>query len=191
MIHLRLIPIVLAAGLITSCSSDSSTPEALPSTPETSVSPSTIPSASISAPVAQLGLDLDPVPYFFAPLDATGQDLPDWMSQLSTIQKSQSVSAEYAALGVSSVVSVNYAPAQGESLSLFTVFYMPEEVYADFQSMEGPSDFGSPLFNSDGKIVSVAGPQGELFEHGSIDQETINKIVDLIYNQQSYQPKIN
>lgn len=113
------------------------------------------------------------------------------MSKLSTSQNSESVAAEYAALGVSSVVSVNYAPEQGEPVSVFTVFYMPEEVYESFQSMEGLLDFPTYIVVSNGNIVSVAGPQGELFDHGSVDQENINEIVDLMYNPQSYKPEVN
>ena len=191
MTTLRIATLVLAAALISSCSSGSNSPEATPSTPATSVSPSIIPSPSMSSPVAQQGLDLDPVPFFFAPLDATSQNLPDWMSQLSTVQMTADVAAYNESVGILAVVSVFYTPLEGEPQSIFSVEYMPEEVYAGFQSMDGPQEVGNQVISVDGNILSVFGPQGELFDHGSADQETLNEIIDFAYNPQSYQLKIN
>ena len=190
---LHILPVALVAALLTSCSFGGGTPEASPSTPEVSVSPSTIPSPSASSPVAQLGLDLDPVPYFFTPLDATSQNLPDWMSQLSTVQVSGEAAAANTASGILAVVNVYYTPSPGgpDPQPVFSVQYMPEEVYADFQGMDGPQEVGNEVINSNGNIIAIFGPQGELFEHGSIDQQIVDEIVDFSYNPQSYQPTIN
>jgi hypothetical protein len=186
------LPIALVAALISSCSSGGNTPVASPSTPGTSVSPSIIPSPSMSSPVAQQGLDLDPVPFFFAPLDATSQNLPDWMSQLSTVQTTADAAAYNASVGILAVVGVYYnANNGGDPTPVFSVQYMPEEVYADFQNMDGPQEVGNEVISSDGNIIAIFGPQGELFEHGSIDQQIVDEIVDFSYNQQSYQPTIN
>lgn len=189
---LHVLPVALLAAALSSCSFGSGTPEASPSTPEASVYPSTIPSPSTSSPVAQLGLDLDPVPYFFAPLDATSQNLPDWMSQLSTVQTTGEAAAANAAEGILAVVGVYYnANNGGDPTPVFSVQYMPEEVYADFQSMDGPQVVGNEVINNNGNIIAIFGPQGELFEHGSIDQQIVDEIVDFSYNQQSYQSTIN
>ena len=191
MTTLRITTLVLAAALISSCSSGSNSPEATPSTPATSVSPSIIPSPSMSSPVAQQGLDLDPVPFFFAPLDATSQNLPDWMSQLSTVQMTADGAAYNESVGILAVVSVFYTPIEGEPQSIFSVEYMPEEVYAGFQSMDGPQEVGNQVFSSDGNVVAVFGPQDYLFEPGSIDQLIVDEILQSAYKPESYQPTIN
>lgn len=190
---LRVLPVALLTAALSSCSFGSGTPEASPSTPEASVSPSTIPSPSTSSPVAQLGLDLDPVPYFFAPLDATSQNLPDWMSQLSTVQVTGEAAAANAAAGILAVVGVYYnANNGGDPVPVFSVQYMPEAVYTDFQNnMNGPQEVGNEVIGSNGNIVAIFGPQGELFEHGSIDQQIVDEILDFSYNPQSYQPEVN
>ena len=191
MTTMKISSIVLAAALISSCSSGSNPPEASPSTPETSPSTSIIPSPSMKTPVAQQGLDLDPVPYFFAPLDATSQNLPDWMSRLSTVQMSADAAAYNASVGILAAVSVFYAPIEGEPISIFSVEYMTEEVYTGFQSMDGPQEVGNQVTSVDGNILAVFGPQGELFDTGSVDQETLYEIIDLAYDPQSFQAKIN
>ena len=190
---LHALPVALVAALLSSCSFGGGAPEASPSTPEASVSPSTIPSPSTSSPVAQLGLDLDPVPYFFAPLDATSQNLPDWMSQLSTVQVTGEAAAANAAAGILAVVGVYYnANNGGDPVPVFSVQYMPEAVYTDFQNnMNGPQEVGNEVISSNGNIVAIFGPQGELFEHGSIDQQIVDEILDFSYNPQSYQPEVN
>lgn len=193
MTTLRITSIVLVAALISSCSSGGNTPVTSPSTPGTSVSPSIIPSPSMSSPVAQQGLDLDPVPFFFAPLDATSQNLPDWMSQLSTVQTTADAAAYNASVGILAVVSVYYnANNGGDPAPVFSVQYMPEDVYTDFQNnMNGPQEVGNQVFSSDGNIIAIFGPQDYLFEPGSIDQQIVDEILQAAYNQQSYQPTIN
>jgi hypothetical protein len=184
---LRITTLVLAAALISSCSSGSNTPEASPSTPEASVSPSTIPSPSMSSPVAQQGLDLDPVPFFFAPVDATSQNLPDWMSQLSTVQMPADAVAYNASVGILAVVSVYYnANNGGDPVPVFSVQYMPENVYTDFQNMDGPQEVGNQVFSSDGNVVAIFGPQDYLFEPGSIDQQIVDEILQAAYKPESY-----
>lgn len=188
------LPIALVAALISSCSSGGNTPSASPSTPGTSVSPSIIPSPSTSSPVAQLGLDLDPVPFFFAPVDATGQNnLPDWMPQLSTVQNTGEAASANAAAGILAVVGVYYnANNGGDPVPVFSVQYMPENVYTDFQNnMNGPQEVGNEVISSDGNVVAIYGPQDYLFEPGSIDQQIVDEILQLAYNPQSYQPAIN
>lgn len=191
----RITAIVLAAALVSSCSSGGNTPVASPSTPGTSVSPSIIPSPSMSSPVAQQGLNLDPVPFFFAPLDATGQNLPDWMSQLSTVQTTADAAAYNASVGILAVVSVYYTPLPGgpDPQPVFSVQYMPGAVYTDFQNnMNGPQEVGNQVISSDGNIIAIFGPQDYLFEPGSIDQQIVDEILQLAaYNPQSYQPTIN
>jgi hypothetical protein len=197
MTTMRLSSIVLAAALISSCSSGSNTPGASPSisdtspsTPEASVSPSIIPSPSMTSPVAQQGLDLDPVPFFFAPLDA--MNLPDWMPQLSTVQMPADAAAYNASVGILAVVSVYYnANNGGDPVPVFSVQYMPENVYTDFQNMDGPQEVGNQVFSSDGNVVAVFGPQDYLFEPGSIDQQIVDEILQAAYNPESYEPKIN
>jgi hypothetical protein len=187
---LRITTLVLAAALISSCSSGSNAPAASPSTPATSVAPSIIPSPSMASPVAQQGLDLDPVPYFFAPVDA--MNLPDWMSQLSTVQMPADATAYNASVGILAVVSVYYnANNGGDPVPVFSVQYMPENVYTDFQNMDGPQEVGNQVLSSDGNVVAIFGPQDYLFEPGSIDQQIVDEILQLAYKPESYQPKIN
>jgi hypothetical protein len=194
---MRISSIVLAAALISSCSSGSNTPgaspsisDASPSTPATSVSPSIIPSPSMSTPVAQQGLDLDPVPFFFAPLDA--MNLPDWMPQLSTVQMPADAAAYNASVGILAVVSVYYnANNGGDPVPVFSVQYMPENVYTDFQNMDGPQEVGNQVFSSDGNVVAIFGPQDYLFDPGSIDQQIVDEMLQAAYKPESYQPKIN
>jgi len=191
MVNLRIPSVVLVAALISSCSTGDNTAEVTPSSPETSSSPSIEPSPSTSVPVEQQGLDLDPVPFFFAPVDTTSQNLPDWMSRLSTIQMTADGAAYNAEMGIIATVFVLYTPIEGEPISIFQVDYMPEEVYAGFQNIDGPQEVGNQVLSVDGNIMGVFGPQGELFEHGSIDQDTVNEIIDFAYNPQSFQPKFN
>lgn len=193
MTTLRITSIVLAAALVSSCSSGGNTPVTSSSTPGTSVSPSIIPSPSMSSPIAQQGLDLDPVPFFFAPLDATSQNLPDWMSQLSTVQTTADAAAYNASVGILAVVSVYYTPLPGgpDPQPVFSVQYMPENVYTDFQNMDGPQEVGNQVFSSDGNVVAVFGPQDYLFDPGSIDQQIVDEILQAAYKPESYQPKIN
>jgi hypothetical protein len=189
---LQITTLVLAAALISSCSSSSNTPGASPSTPATSVAPSIIPSPSMSSPVAQQGLDLDPVPFFFGPVDATSQNLPDWMSQLSTVQTTADAAAYNASVGILAVVSVYYnANNGGDPVPVFSVQYMPENVYTDFQNMDGPQEVGNQVFSSDGNVVAVFGPQDYLFDPGSIDQQIVDEILQAAYKPESYQPTIN
>ena len=188
---LRITTLVLAAALISSCSSSSNAPAASPSTPATSVAPSIIPSPSMSSPVAQQGLDLDPVPFFFGPVDAASQILPDWMSQLSTVQMPADAAAYNASVGILAVVSVYYnANNGGDPVPVFSVQYMPENVYIDFQNMDGPQEVGNQVISSDGNVVAVFGPQDYLFEPGSIDQQIVDEILQAAYKPESYQPKI-
>ena len=191
MTTLRITSIVLVAALISSCSTGDNAAEVSPSSPETSSSPSVEPSPSTSIPVEQQGLDLDPVPFFFAPVDATSQNLPDWMSRLSTIQMTADGAAYNAEVGILATVFVLYTPIEGEPLSIFQVDYMPEDVYAGFQNMDGPQEVGNQVLSVDGNVMGVFGPQGDLFEPGSVDQDTINEIIGFAYNPQSYQPTIN
>jgi hypothetical protein len=147
----------------------------------------------MSSPVAQQGLDLDPVPFFFGPVDATSQNLPDWMSQLSTVQMSAESVSAYTAEGILAVVSVYYTPLPGgpEPAPVFSVEYMPENVYTDFQNMDGPQEVGNQVFSSDGNVFAIFGPQDYLFDPGSIDQQIVDEILLKAYYPQSYQPKIN
>ena len=193
MTTLRITTLVLVAALISACSSSSNAPAASPSNPATSVSPSVVPSPSMSSPVAQQGLDLDPVPFFFAPADAASQNLPDWMSQLSTVQMpAESVSA-YTAEGILAVVGVVYTPLPGgpEPTDIFTVQYMPEAVYTDFQNRDGPQEVGNQVLSVEGNIVAVVGPQASAYDPGSVDQLIVDEILQSAYKPESYQPTVN
>lgn len=190
----RIAKLFILAALVSSCSTGSPAAENTSSGTSPSPSPSNSPSPSASIPVAQQGLDLDPVPFFFAPVDATGQNSPDWMSQLSVFQSSPDDVAAYTAQGILAVVSVYYTPLPGgpEPTPVFSVQYMPENVYADFQNMNGPQEVGNQVITADGNVVAIFGPQGDIYDPGSIDQQIVNEIVQMAaYNPQSYQPTIN
>jgi len=145
----------------------------------------------MASPVAQQGLDLDPVPYFFAPVDA--MNLPDWMSQLSTVQMPAESVTAYTAEGILAVVGVVYTPLPGgpEPTDIFTVQYMPEAVFTDFQNRDGPQEVGNQVLSVDGNILAVFGPQAAAYDPGSVDQQIVDEILQLAYKPESYQPTIN
>jgi hypothetical protein len=104
----------------------------------------------------------------------------------------ESVSA-YTAEGILAVVGVVYTPLPGgpEPTDIFTVQYMPEAVYTDFQNRDGPQEVGNQVLSVEGNIVAVVGPQASAYDPGSVDQLIVDEILQSAYKPESYQPTVN
>jgi hypothetical protein len=146
----------------------------------------TSPASTPVVPTAT-GLDLDPVPFYFAPPIPENEMVPGWESKLTTSPVADAWADELAAAGVRAAVNVFYNPDSGDAQWLMAVYYMPESIF-DAGMQDVLPVYGNEISRSNGFVMSVEGPQGALFEPGSEDENNIQTLNTLIYDSANYLP---
>lgn len=113
------------------------------------------------------------------------------LSQLSTEQMQasdgyfQKEVFEYGAVSASTIYYTDLATK--EEHILLSVFLFPADKFDAAANPNEPPRFGQEVIRSDGKVLSVAGPQDSMFDPASQDGMNINALYELMYKAHSWQ----
>lgn len=92
---------------------------------------------------------------------------------------------EYGAISASTIYYTDLATKQEHIL--LSVFLFPADKFDAAANPNEPPRFGQEVIRTDGKVLSVAGPQDSMFDPTSQDGMNINALYELMYEAQSWQ----
>ena len=127
-------------------------------------------------------VDLAPISYSFHP--SNGLE-----SKLSVEPMTGTWANEALAAGVTSAITVNYSPDQGESVALMNAYFMPESVFDEAANPNEPPIYGIEVARADGNVLAVIGPQDAMFDSETPDGINIGLLYDALYDPENYMSK--
>lgn len=136
---------------------------------------------TIEAVAGTKNVSLAPVPYEIR--------LPEAIADNLAVEAGTGPWADDLKKGGGDAVSVVfYKSANGGRAVLMSVYLFPEEKFDAAKNPDEPPAFGREVIRSNGKVLSVAGPQDTIFDPETVDGKNVVASNDLIYDPQNYTP---
>ncbi len=124
-------------------------------------------------------ISLGPVPY---DMEVPAELAP----RLTTGPITGTFAKEVVAAGALASVTVFYQPQSGEKMLFFTAYSFPSETFDALQSPDEPPVFGTEVDRSEGRVLSVAGPQEAIFAPDTPEGRNLAALEGMLYLPSTY-----
>jgi len=131
------------------------------------------------APSRNVELALGDIPFTWS--------VPKNISSHLTIETPSNEYSQYATdAGAIAQTLVYYTPDSGNRTIFMGLYYFPSARFNAASRPDEPPSFGSKVVESDGMILSAAGPQDSIYDPSTRDGKNITELYKNVYTAESY-----